>query len=810
MNKTNRRVFLAQLAKTGAAVAGLPAVAETQDPAGTKPRPAITRNTTDTRMPIAMCQHPMWLLLKEDFLCAERDGEWGLGGLKGYSGRLRRNLELLESDSNAKLNFDASAWELEDIQSMYPDLGARLKAAVSRGQVGFVDGAYCQANLQYLSLETSVRQLQWGVRSIKENLGYIVRSFAFQDTGYTDQTPQLLKAIGYRFADYTHWTNVITQQALPGERVSDKEVFCSWTGLDGTSIPSVQPNTGVRTWYPDMIELKIDPKYRPVILDEFLVLADRQDPGPRPKVRIPYNCGYLEGTRAEELSRLNWSAETALIQLETLSALLPKNPKSADVQSLLHDLWKVWLTAQHHDAYWTGAPGLRERACGWLKDAIHKASTAQESMLRDAFPDSPEGSDSALVFAVYPKRQRAVVTMTWTGTCPAKLKTPDGKKLSAQVVPCGPGKGKLIVPFDSAGAGYQDLVPEGALAEAMSEKIESDWQFRNLYYSAVFQRDGSVKTLRTADGRDVLDSEFPAGRITAGITAGHVDDFASSVEGGRLWKGDVADILESVGRLGTIPITRRVIAYHGMPWFEIEIDCEFNNTCVGDFWDDTRKLAMQWPLGERVQLMQGIGGGSIVPDGPTKMLAQQGVDILPVNWLELGQPSGGITLINFATLKHCRKERTLYVVLAWGDLTAKFGNRDPRFFTVMPKIYDLRLNGKHTFRFAIFPHEGSWQSAEVPDLAMSLLRPPVCIQRRCNGKPVSNVLLSIDGGLIPTSIYPDGDGIACGVYEPYGRRERSVVSHRGKKIWPAIRDVGGSPTEGIRPWQIANLVVKSG
>ena len=810
MSKTTRREFVRRLAITGAAAAGLPALAEAQDAARTKPDPAITRTTKDTRIPIAMCQHPMWLLLKEDFLCAERDGEWGLGGLKGYSGRLGRNLDILESDPSARLNFAASAGELEDIQSMYPELGARLKAAVARGQVGFVDGPYCQANLQYLSLETSVRQLQWGLRSINENFGYVVRSFAFQDTGYTDQTPQLLRSFGYRFADYTHWTNVITQQALPGESVSGKEVFCSWTGLDGTSIAAVQPNTGVETWYPDMIELKIDPKYRPVILDEFLDLADRQYQGPRPKVRIPYNGGYLEGTRAEELSRLNWSAETALIQLETLSALLPKDPKLADVQPLLHDLWKVWLTAQHHDAYWTGAPGLKERACGWLKDAIHKASAAHESMLRGAFPDSPDGKESALVFAVYPKKHRGVIAMPWMGTCPAKLTTPDGKRLAAQVLPCGPRKGELLVPFDSAGAGYQELVPEGALAETVPDNVESDWPFRNSYYSAVFQRDGSVKTLRTAGGRNLLDSDVPAGKITAGITAGRVDDFASGVGEGHLWKGGVADILESVGKLGTIPITRRVIAYHGLPWFEIEIDCEFNNACVADFWDDTRKLAMQWPLGERVQLMQGIGGGSIVPDGPTKVLAQQGVDILPVNWLELGQPLGGTTLINLATLKHCRTDRTLYVVLAWGDLTAQFGNRDPRFFTVSPKVQDLRLNGKHTFRFAIFPHEGTWQSAEVPNLAMSLVRPPLCIQRRCNGKPVSKMLVSVEGGLIPTSVYPQGDGIACRIYEPYGRSEKPVVFYRGTQMRPGIRDVGGSPTEGIRPWQIANLVVKNG
>ncbi len=925
-----------------------------------------------TRPAVAIVQHPMWLIIKEDFLCAERDGEWGLGSIMGYAARLARNIEILEARPEAKLNFDFSSVELEDVKAMYPELAERLVAAVKRGQLGFVDGAYSQANLQYHSLEGSIRQMEWGVRSIKENFGYDVRTFAFQDTGYTDQTPQILKAFGFRYVSYIHWTGCVTQQPLSDDHLTGNEAFCLWTGLDGTSILAAQHNSGVRIDYPDMVEFPNDPHCDFVILDEYLEQKDRLDHGPRPHVRMPYNGSYLEGTGAEELSRLNSDAETALIQLETLAALIKPDKRQLSAQPLLNELWKIWLTAQHHDGYWTGGPGLRTKACAWLKSVIQTSFGNSLAMLKTAFPDSPGGKKSLVCFAVYPKKHKGVMTIPWPAVPPDHLVTPEGKKIPAQIVPCGPHKGDIFVPFDFDGAGYRELVPSPCSENpdtAKPEAIASDWQFRNPYYSATFLPDGSIKALHTGKGTDVLASKTPAGSITASFDAARVNcitdwhivgpffspkkgrinldmptpveesfarlgggmvdlkaeypagaeirkwkavrtngadivdfdeylgrfewacaygftvlqwpcdekvtfrfgsddgikvwlngkvvhvneicrgasptDFVelslrkganylllkidnyeqgwgftvwtakpgpvetseSKIKEAHLWQGPVAHILESVGSLGPVPITRRLFAYHNLPWFEMEIECDFNQTCIGEFLDDTRKLVMQWPVGEKTSMQQSIGGGSIVPDGPTKVLAQPGRVILPVNWLDLGQNAGGVTLINFGTLKYCHKDDMLYSILAWGDYTTNFCNRDPRCAMSWFKKLDLRLNGKQIFRFAIFPHDGDWQTAQVPDLAMSLLRPPVGIQRFSDDKPESNTLLSVESDLIPTAVFSEGQDITCRVYEPYGKSQKAVVNSYGKSVSPRICDVAGNPTEGIRPWQIANLSI---
>ncbi len=164
---------------------------------GAPDKPAET-NRPKPKRHMAFAMHPMWLIIKEDTVCAERTPPWGAPSIEEYSKRLSRNLHVLESTPEARLNYDFSAGELEDVKAMYPDLAQRIGAAIRRGQLGIVNGTYSQPHLHTLSLEGSVRQFAVGTRSILDNFGCQVRTYAMQEPGYTDQTPQILNAFGYR------------------------------------------------------------------------------------------------------------------------------------------------------------------------------------------------------------------------------------------------------------------------------------------------------------------------------------------------------------------------------------------------------------------------------------------------------------------------------------------------------------------------------------------------------------------------------------------------------------------------------------
>ena len=53
---------------------------------------------------LAMIAHPMWLIIKEDRLCAEATPPWGAESLDAYAERIRRNLAMIENEPQVVLN----------------------------------------------------------------------------------------------------------------------------------------------------------------------------------------------------------------------------------------------------------------------------------------------------------------------------------------------------------------------------------------------------------------------------------------------------------------------------------------------------------------------------------------------------------------------------------------------------------------------------------------------------------------------------------------------------------------------------------
>jgi hypothetical protein len=760
----------------------------------------VAGNPPKAKHVVAAAMHPMWLIIKEDTVCAERTPPWGAPSVEEYSKRLDRNLKLLESNPQAQLNYDFSASELEDMKAMYPGLGQRIRAAIERGQLGIINGTYSQPHLHTLSLEASVRQFAMGNRSIFENFGYRVRTYAMQEPGYTDQTPQILRAFGYRYGHRVLSEFTTRQQPLPGQTIAGNEAFCLWTGLDGTTIPAMQPATGVEAIAPDMEEFVAKPDCRYVTLDAVEDQKMAEWHGPLPKMRMYIPWGYIEGTNADELPRLSVAAETALVQMETVAALT--GPAGGQTVPPRHTaaMWKTWLLAQHHDAYWSGGPELRAKSCGRLKDVVAKSSKACAEMLNRAFPSTPGGKNSLLLFAVYPNKHRGVAMVPWTGRVPVALRQAEGKSTPVQVVPTGPNKGRLLVPFAFRGAGYKELIRgDSAPAAAVPESIASNWEFKNPYYAVGFRPDGSIRSIRTARGTSIFEGRVAAAEISASVD-GKPAHFEATANTASRWRGPVADVVESAATLGTFPAVRRILLYHDLPWFEMEIECRFKNTSIGDFYDDTTKLTLQWPLEAKTSMVQGIGGGAIAADEPATV-------IYPVNWLDLAHDAGGLSIINFGTLKHLRRGEKLYIVLAWGGNTAHFGNRvylpNGNWF----KALDLRLQGTQTFRFAFYPHERDWRAAGVPELAASLLRPPVaaCRLTAADARPTDKTLLAIDGNLVPTSVYVDGNRLVCRVYETYGKKPTFSCDYLGQSAVPRTCDVADKPADGLRAWGIANL-----
>ena len=61
---------------------------------------------------LALVQHPMYFLIKEDTICAERTPPWGAPNIELYIERVGRNLETIKKYDQVKVGFEWSGLEL--------------------------------------------------------------------------------------------------------------------------------------------------------------------------------------------------------------------------------------------------------------------------------------------------------------------------------------------------------------------------------------------------------------------------------------------------------------------------------------------------------------------------------------------------------------------------------------------------------------------------------------------------------------------------------------------------------------------------
>ena len=143
---------------------------------------------------IALIQHPMYFLIKEDAACAERTPPWGEPGIERYIERVQQNLAALRRYPTIKIGFEWSGLELELLANEAPDVFEEMCALAREGRIAFYNGTYAQPHLQTLSSEANLRQFEYGARVYRELCHRPVSVYAHQEASVHDQMPQLLAA----------------------------------------------------------------------------------------------------------------------------------------------------------------------------------------------------------------------------------------------------------------------------------------------------------------------------------------------------------------------------------------------------------------------------------------------------------------------------------------------------------------------------------------------------------------------------------------------------------------------------------------
>lgn len=809
---------------------------------------------------LALAQHPMYLLIKNDTGCAERTPPWGAPDIEHYLDRLRLNIAAQRKFPQVKIGYEWSGLELEQLKEDAPDIFDEMLELVKSGQSTFYNGTYSQPHLQTLSSEANFRQFEWGARVYRQLCNdHQVIAYAHQESSVNEQTPQLLKAFGIVYGVIPRFSSSLTLidggefhfQSRFGMMFMHGEEFAVWRGLDGTErdLYLLGPNyLRIKDWlaFQEIIGLTHIPPVLVQIPDleaidqewieerskaEFVLLDDALEERrmvfpPRFHLRFYTNWSYIEGIRAEELSRRNWNAETAALRAEALNALaftlIKRVPDSTD------PVWKKILTTQHHDVYCFCAPELRAKSIGWLQEAeaeavflADKAGQAITSLI----DTTTVTGQPLVVFNTSPNPVKGVVCVEVDLADPVIAAT-DGHALPTDTVSLPSGKTQVRFLAELPGLGYQTLGVQANGQTSVEENISDPFVFENSFYKATVQLDGTFTSLVLKPSAEELlggAEQRPGNQLAAhdstGLGPKHEGTFDLShwVKWEPSERGPVLELqvtnpaglrrhplgatLTLAGEMGTnIKASLAVNFYIDLARIDLDWTFTFYEASIGHFFDDDTKLRVQWPLAFEGDIYHDISFGVVG--------TRDERPVLPASWIDISDGKKGLAYFHKGTLKHWVSGRMLVNLFAWGEDTDAIGNRID--MVRWPKSFDQRLQGIHVIHTAIYPHPGDWRSANVIEAARSYGVPPMAFttDRHPGVLPAEMTALQLSQPeILSTSVKVEDDQVLCRFYS---------VSHQAEHVDPVLERLKltgttrltGEPDEWIGPFQIGKMLLK--
>ena len=804
---------------------------------------------------IALAQHPMYLIIKEDSQCAERTPPWGEPTIERYIDRLRDNIAALRRYPNLRLGYEWSTAELELLAQNGPDILAEMRALAQAGRVSFYNGTYAQPHLQTLSAEANYRQFEWGLRRQRELCGCEVRVYQHQETSVHDQVPQLLRAFGIDLATLPAFPTMLAlldegELLLRGDHelgFVHGQDFVWWQGLDGSQVNLYLRPGRVQRKLPDWLAQQrvLDFLHAPPIIvhspdminvdDEWLgryagadfVLLDEALPGrlrqypPQARARLYASWSYVEGIRAEELGRCNWQAEAAALQAEALNAmayvLAAREAESSD------SIWKTILTSQHHDVYCFSAPELRAKAIGWLQqaqvDAAGQAGRAAAAVIEHI--DTSAASGQALVvFNSLPYVAKELVTVGVEHEA-VSVQSPQGAPVPSEVITAEDGSPHVRFWAEAPGLGYATyrLSPGGS--PAIENQVSEGFSFENSFYQATLQPNGTFSSLiLKSTGAELLHAAAGGGnqlRATDSRSATPQIADLHAMHQPRQWQpasplpelawettaaarqrvSPLGSTLLAQGRLGDqVEVTTSIAFYHDSPRIDLAFAFTFDQASIGLFFTDETKLRLQWPLAFSGDIYHDIPFG-VVNARPERPL-------LPTSWIDVSDGRRGLAYFHQGTGKHWLKDGVLANLFAWGEDTDVIGNRIDAL--TWPKGFDQRLQGRHTIRCAIYPHTGDWRAADLVHAAQSYGRPPLACPapvHRGDLPPSLSIMTFADRNLCSTAIRMDGEQVLCRVYAGDQAASLDVAAYDLSVVSASY--IAGGKQDHLEPFQIGEV-----
>jgi len=728
-------------------------------------------------------QHPMVLIALDasDPPMFETVPPWGSGSFRAYCEKVRDVFVRILETPGMKSDFDLSAKELKLLLGELPELRAVLRTLLEQGRLGFVGCDYSQAHYHEYRSESALRQIEYGVRAFREELGYAPDTFMHQETGVFGNLPQLLRAFGFDKAAMFLFHGCFEFLEAPSleivnnfgdlELVRDESV-AAWRGLDGSSLKLFLPfvKNGLSNAHEiySVFHAACDPEFRARFAAG---MGGPSDLDRRYPTHAEENRGLYRGSRVILQCPDLVSLDEAYVQdrLRVGSFSLMKDALAQEIASCakfpavrLYAYWSYCegefgerLFRRTRDAeqralaaetlramarLWTGArvPFPEEEIWDLILTAQHHDITWQatrdfkeraEGWLKRAEALSDECAGAAMgAIASQINLDEGFVcafnTLPEDRSEIVRIDAPPDAAFEPEGTACQMSGGSLYFRAELPGLGYAAYPLRKKGAPAPRPEPADGYRFENESFSAALEADGTISSLCSARTGELIApgrrGNLLKGMLASdGVPAGEITNLGAA-ESCLVEKGPLFDRLLCRGRMEDIPFQFVITLPHGREnHIDFELTMTFDRHEIGDFWHDGTKLRVLWPLG--------FADPEIHIDEPFGFTRwKKNRPMHPANLVMLSEAGrGGFGVVHQGTPKFWYEDGALANLLAWG--ARRYSNRDSGMLHETTPVIDVRLDGECTFRYSVLILEDA-TPAEAVRRAARIIAPPTWLR----------------------------------------------------------------------------------
>ncbi len=488
-----------------------------------------------------------------------------------------------QTGAHGELNFDAVGYEKMAEQA--PQILARLRDYIRRGQIEVAGASYSQPYGLFIEGESNIRQRVYGVRAVERLFGRRPRTWWEEEFDFYPQMPQILRLAGFRDAClFFQWT--WHTPFVPFEK--DEAVL--WEGVDGSKLVTV-PRTPlqIHQWPERWAEVLERPEIRmlskPLVVQwlellpskdwmcrselmapQFREFSKRRDLQVQPVTISEYLSRFKEqslrsvqyrlddvfhgmsiGKNGDAVRRINRQVEGVILDAETaalVAGMLGRPYAQWDVYPAwdLEEAWRDLMIGEGHDV------DECEALCGtvgksFMRQAKALAQPVLDNNLRHlarhiALAGSePQKKRYIMVFNALGHSRRDLVVVPWSHAEPGHIVDSSGRSVPTQLLKAADGTAQLAFLADdvppvgyetyqlaAAEAGTTQRAEPATLRET-GQRIELD---DGVISATIDRRRGTVASLqRRGDSVQLTDSARPLLVLTARVSG----KMRSSIEG---------------------------------------------------------------------------------------------------------------------------------------------------------------------------------------------------------------------------------------------------------------------------------------